>query len=170
VVGRALWPWCATLDGSTAERDASTRPDRVARPDETPAPARVRRRRRRHRGPQHGHLPRHGGQAHVRLGSGDRAANRTEGIGALFGYLTGLSTGVGYGVAYGLLRRRTGRLPLAVSGTALTAAVMTASNGPMAATGLTDPRTWGVEGWLADLVPHLAYGFAAAAVYDALAE
>ena len=110
------------------------------------------------------------GQAHVRLGSGDRAANRTEGIGALFGYLTGLSTGVGYGVAYGLLRRRTGRLPLAVSGTALTAAVMTASNGPMAATGLTDPRTWGVEGWLADLVPHLAYGFAAAAVYDALAE
>jgi hypothetical protein len=41
---------------------------------------------------------------------------------------------------------------------------------PMTLTGLTDPRTWGASGWLADLVPHLAYGFVAAAVYEALAD
>jgi len=38
----------------------------------------------------------------------------------------------------------------------------------MAALGVTDPRRWDAADWLSDLVPHLAYGFAAAFVYRAL--
>jgi hypothetical protein len=28
----------------------------------------------------------------------------------------------------------------------------------MAATGLTDPRSWSLADWLSDAVPHVAYG------------
>jgi hypothetical protein len=38
----------------------------------------------------------------------------------------------------------------------------------MTAQGLTDPREWGLEGWLADVVPHAAYGLAAAAALRAV--
>jgi hypothetical protein len=34
----------------------------------------------------------------------------------------------------------------------------------MAALGVTDPRKWSLEEWLADLLPHLGYGAATAAV------
>jgi hypothetical protein len=30
---------------------------------------------------------------------------------------------------------------------------------------VTDPRTWGAAGWVSDLLPHLAYGLAAATAY-----
>ena len=36
--------------------------------------------------------------------------------------------------------------------------------GKMART--TDPTTWGVSGWLSDLVPHMAYGMVAAATLE----
>jgi hypothetical protein len=45
---------------------------------------------------------------------------------------------------------------------------MAASMLPMTALGLTDPRRWGVEGWLSDVVPHAAYGLATAAALRAL--
>jgi len=37
---------------------------------------------------------------------------------------------------------------------------------PMVASGLTDPRSWGVAGWLSDIVPHIAYGYATAATVE----
>jgi hypothetical protein len=45
---------------------------------------------------------------------------------------------------------------------------MAAANGPMVAQGLTDPRTWGVAGWVSDVVPHVAYGLATAVTYRAV--
>lgn len=103
-------------------------------------------------------------QAGVPLGDGGRAENRKQGLGALLGYLSGVAIGVTYGLV-----RSVARPPLRVAGPALGVAAMVATSGPMTVTGLTDPRTWGLAGWVSDIVPHLAYGYAAAATYGALA-
>jgi hypothetical protein len=44
---------------------------------------------------------------------------------------------------------------------------MAGSDLPMTALGLTDPREWDAASWASDVVPHLAYGMAAAAAYQA---
>jgi hypothetical protein len=99
--------------------------------------------------------------AHVRLGEGEKAQNRKSGLGPLLGY----ATGVGVAVAYAYLVR--GRnLPWPVEAAALTAMAMVAANAPMTVTGVTDPRRWSAAEWASDVVPHLAYGAAAAAVYE----
>jgi xanthosine utilization system XapX-like protein len=92
----------------------------------------------------------------------ERARNRRSAVGALMGY----GTGLGVGAAYGLLRPRFGRLPRPVAGAAVGLAAMAASDVPMAALGVSDPRTWSRADWAADLVPHLAYGLATAAAHD----
>jgi hypothetical protein len=94
---------------------------------------------------------------HVDLGTGEQAEHRREGLGTLLGYATGLGTAVAYAALGGH------RLPRPVSALALGALAMVASNAPMAALGVTDPRTWSRADWLSDAVPHLAYGIAAAA-------
>ena len=99
------------------------------------------------------------GKVGIPLGSADARANRAEALGALLGY----ATGVGVGAAYGLLGPR-GRLGAVLAG----AGALLAANGPMVAGGYTDPRSWGVSGWVSDLVPHAAYGLVTAATYDAL--
>ena len=78
--------------------------------------------------------------------------------------------GLGAGAAYGLLRSRlpAPRRPWAVT-TGLGLAAMAASDLPIIALGVSDPRTWGAAGWVSDLLPHLAYGLATATVYEALA-
>jgi hypothetical protein len=88
------------------------------------------------------------------------AANRRAGLGALLGILTGVGVGVGYSV----LRRLTGREqpPGLLEGVALGGLAMVASNAPMTVMGVTDPRTWSATDWVADVVPHLGYGLAAA--------
>jgi hypothetical protein len=43
---------------------------------------------------------------------------------------------------------------------------MVLANGPMVTLGLTDPRTWGLSGWVSDIVPHAAYGIASVRVLD----
>jgi hypothetical protein len=103
----------------------------------------------------------------VGLGLGDdkdTAANRTSGLGALLGY----ATGVGVGVAYGALRASV-RVPRPLAAFGLGVAAMAGSDIPLVALGLTDPREWGAAGWAADIVPHLVYGFFAAAAYDGFA-
>jgi hypothetical protein len=97
--------------------------------------------------------------AHVGLGA--KAENRKQGLGPLLGY----ATGVGVGVAYAYLMRGR-RLPWPVSAAALTAMAMVAANVPLTATGVTNPRRWSAADWASDVVPHMAYGAAAAAVYD----
>lgn len=92
----------------------------------------------------------------------DAASNRRSALGALVGIAAGLSTGA----VYGLLRPRLGRAPLGLLGTGAGVLANVATTGPMAALGITDPRTWPADSWVSDLIPHLAYGFATAAVWD----
>ena len=97
-------------------------------------------------------------------GGQDERPNRLSGLGAL----TGIAAGVGVGAAYGLVRARGWRPGVLVGTVATTLAVEVAGNGPMAALGVTDPRTWPASSWAADLGPHLAYGAVTAAVMSAL--
>ncbi len=101
------------------------------------------------------------GRAHVTVpGDGDVRQNRVAGLGPL----TGIAAGLGVGVLLGLARA-VGRRP----GTATaTAAALLAGNAPMTLLGVTDPRTWPVSSWVADVVPHVAYGAVTAAVLEQL--
>lgn len=92
----------------------------------------------------------------------DEAGNRRSALGALLGIAAGLGTGA----LYGLVRPRLGRVPLALLGTGAGLAANVGTTGPMAALGVTDVRTWPADSWVSDLVPHLAYGFATAAVWE----
>ena len=95
----------------------------------------------------------------------EAAANRREGLGALLG----IATGLGVGAVYGLVRSRLGRdvpLPLLALGAGLLANV--GSVAPIAAMGVSDPRTWSAADWISDLVPHLAYGAVIALVFERL--
>lgn len=94
----------------------------------------------------------------------DMVKNRESGIGALMGYSDGLIAGT----LYGMLRPAIRDVPTPISGVALGIVVMAMTDGPMAAMKLTDPRQWGLSGWLSDLIPHLAYGMATAWVVDAM--
>jgi hypothetical protein len=98
------------------------------------------------------------------LGDEPRASHRRTGLGALFGY----ATGIGLGATYGLVRSRLGRVSIPMAGTALGAVAMVGANAPAVRMGFTSPRRWGTSGWLADLVPHAAFGLATAAAYERL--
>ncbi|NIJ09968.1 hypothetical protein FHU38_000312 [Saccharomonospora amisosensis] len=96
-------------------------------------------------------------------GDEDKQESRKSGLGAMLGMVTGTTVGVGYGV----LRELGWRPPRLAGGTVAGIAAMIGSSAPMTVLGITDPRTWGVSDWLSDVVPHLAYGFVAAATYEA---
>jgi hypothetical protein len=93
------------------------------------------------------------------------APERTEGLSALLGYADGFGTGV----LFGVLRPRMRGVPWYVAGVALGAFTMILSEGTATAMGKTDPRTWGVSGWVSDIVPRALYGCVTCLVYDALA-
>jgi hypothetical protein len=92
-------------------------------------------------------------------GDEETRQNRVSGLGPLMGLLTGTSTG---SVA-GALRALGVRLPLPVGAALVGAGAMIGANAPLVRMGLTDPREWGVSGWLSDLAPHVAYGLVTAA-------
>jgi hypothetical protein len=92
--------------------------------------------------------------------------NRRQAVGALLGFVTGL----GVGALYGLIRPSVRSVPLAVTGAVAGLAAMAGSDVPATALGATDPKTWKPMDWLADLVPHVAYGMATALAFDALAD
>lgn len=94
----------------------------------------------------------------------DAAANRRSGLGALLGIAAGLGTGA----LYGALRPRLGHMPLVVSGAVAGLLANLGTTGPMGVLGVTDPRRWPTSSWISDLVPHLAYGLATAAVLEEL--
>ncbi|NJP34000.1 hypothetical protein [Micromonospora thermarum] len=100
---------------------------------------------------------------HVDLGPEDRAANRRSGLGPLLGYGLGLTAGIGFAL---LARGR--RMPLPLASGVLGGGVMTMSDGSLTALGITDPRTWSRTDWLSDIIPHLAFGVAAAATWNRL--
>ena len=93
-------------------------------------------------------------------GSGDVLAARLSGLGALTGYTAGIGIGVILGLAYGLGWRPS----LAAATLAATAFALIGTNGPMIVLGVTDPRTWGLVGWISDLIPHFGYGVVTALI------
>ncbi len=84
------------------------------------------------------------------------------------GALTGIASGVGVGAALGLVRGLGWRPGPVVSAVVATLGALVGTNGPMTALGVTDPRTWPLESWVSDVVPHLGYGAVTAAVLDGL--
>ncbi len=68
---------------------------------------------------------------------------------------------------YGLLYPRLRRMSLPVMGVVLGAAAMLATDAPAVGVGATRPSEWGAAGWLADIVPHLAYGVLTVLSFDA---
>jgi hypothetical protein len=86
--------------------------------------------------------------------TGERGQNRVAGLGAF----AGIATGVGVGAVLGLARELGWRPGHLAGGLLTTGVVLVAANGPMVALGITDPRTWSAADWVADLVPHVAYG------------
>jgi hypothetical protein len=93
-------------------------------------------------------------------GTGDSLANRLLGLGALTGYAAGIGMGLVLGLAYALGWRP--GLPVATL--VATAIALIGTNGPMTLLGVTDPRTWGVVGWISDVIPHFGYGLVTALV------
>lgn len=105
--------------------------------------------------------------AHVDLSpNGDEAVaeHRATGLGALAGYAAGIGVGALYGAVRNVLPGR--KLPLLAVGVG--GAAMAAGDVPSIVSGATDPRKWGATGWLADIVPHLAYGAVTVAALDRL--
>jgi hypothetical protein len=97
-------------------------------------------------------------------GKGREKDSRREALGALAGIANGLGTGVLASAA-----RSAGVRFSAPVGAVLTgAAAMAATDVPIAALGVSDPRTWTPADWAADAVPHLAYGAAVQAVLGAV--
>jgi hypothetical protein len=93
-------------------------------------------------------------------GSGELLANRISGLGALTGYAAGIGMGLVLGVAYAL-----GWRPGLLVGTLVaTVLALVGTNGPMTVLGVTDPRTWGLVGWISDVLPHFGYGMVTALV------
>lgn len=93
-----------------------------------------------------------------------QAHHRQQGLGALMGY----GAGLGVGALYGLLHLGVDQVPVPVAAVALGAAAMAAGDLPPISLGVTDPKEWGTSGWLADIVPHLLYGLAAAVTFETL--
>ncbi|HEY0380658.1 MAG TPA: hypothetical protein VGC72_00420 [Candidatus Elarobacter sp.] len=96
----------------------------------------------------------------------DATQHRRSGIGALLGY----ADGVGVGIAYGALRPAMRGVPVLLAAVVAGAAAMAVSDVSIAASGASDPRTWGAADWAADAIPHLVYGLALALSFDALHE
>ena len=97
-------------------------------------------------------------------GDQDTRTNRLAGLAPL----AGIGAGVGVGAALGLARWLGWRPDPVTGAIVATLGALVVGNGPMTVLGVTDPRTWAVKDWAADIVPHLAYGAVTAAVLDRL--
>jgi uncharacterized membrane protein len=84
------------------------------------------------------------------------------------GALAGIGTGLGVGVLASAARSAGARFSGPAGAVVTGAVAMAATDGPAAALGVTDPRTWTGADWLADAVPHLAYGAAVQGVVAAV--
>ena len=95
-------------------------------------------------------------------GSEEQAENRTQGLGALMGYVTGL----GIGAVYGLVRPHARGVPLPLAAVAVGLGAMAATDTATTLLGNADPTEWSAKSWAMDVIPHLAYGAATVAAYD----
>jgi hypothetical protein len=92
--------------------------------------------------------------------------NRRMGLAALIGYADGFSVGA----LYGAVRPSIRNVPWFWAGLGLAALTLVLSEGTATAMKQTDPREWGVSGWIADIVPRCLYGWVTATTYDRLLE
>ncbi len=97
-------------------------------------------------------------------GEGDTRDNRVSSLGAL----TGIASGIGIGAALGLARGLGWRPGPSAGVIAATLGALVGTNGPMTVLGVTDPRTWPLNAWVSDVVPHLGYGAVTAGVLAGL--
>ncbi|HEY0240351.1 MAG TPA: hypothetical protein VGC37_17085 [Friedmanniella sp.] len=93
-------------------------------------------------------------------GDDDTRQNRLQGLGPLSGIAVGVSVGAMAGLVDHLLGRGGRQLPTPVAVLAISAAAMALSDVPLKVFGISDPKTWAAKDWVADVVPHLAYGTA----------
>lgn len=93
-------------------------------------------------------------------GQASQQQNRLEGMGPL----AGIATGVGVGAVQAVAHRYGPRIPFLAAAAGAGLAAMLASNIPLAVTGVSDVRKWGVAGWLSDAAPHFAYGLTTSAI------
>jgi hypothetical protein len=82
----------------------------------------------------------------------------------LLGYVNGLGTGL----AYGLLRSRFDEVPIPLASISVGLTAMAASDVPLIALRVSNPKTWGVSGWLSEVIPHLIYGLVTVTTYEVL--
>lgn len=94
---------------------------------------------------------------------GERDSRRTA-----LGALAGIGNGLGVGVLASLARSAGVRMPGPIGAVVTGAASMAATDVPLAALSVSDPRSWAAADWAADAVPHLAYGVAVQAVISAV--
>ncbi len=97
------------------------------------------------------------------LGSGKRAGNRRSALGALMGYATGIAIGMVWAAGMDDAPMPPTLAPIVLGGLA-----MAAGDLPAVMLAGSDPRDWGVTGWIADAAPHLVYGLVTSTVFDAL--
>lgn len=93
-------------------------------------------------------------------GDDERRTNRLQGLGPLIG----VATGVVAGGTTAMLQRWRPQMGFPMTALLGGATAFLGANAPMTALGMTDPTEWTASAWLEDIVPHLAYGLAAAAV------
>jgi hypothetical protein len=97
-------------------------------------------------------------------GADEHRQNRLAGLGPL----SGIATGLAVGAVGGLLRNLGVRLPAVLGSALLGGAAMIASDLPLAKLGVSHPSQWSARSWLADAIPHLAYGMTTHGVLAAL--
>ncbi len=99
-------------------------------------------------------------------GEGEERQNRVDGLAPLLG----LATGVGVGVLLGAARAVGWRPRPWTEVLVASAVALVGANAPMTALGISDPRSWSAPDWVADVIPHLAYGIVAAGTLHAMAD
>lgn len=93
-------------------------------------------------------------------GDDDTRENRLQGLGPLSGIGVGVVVGAGAGFVEHLVHRAGREVPAPLAVLLLSATAMALSDVPLKILGVSDPATWAAKDWLADVVPHLAYGAA----------
>ncbi|MCL2734835.1 MAG: hypothetical protein FWE15_33080 [Actinomycetia bacterium] len=96
-------------------------------------------------------------------GDGSQKQNRLAGLGPL----SGIAVGIGVGVVVGAAAAAGARPPWWAQAPLAGLLAMAAADVPLAALGISDPRTWSATDWISDAVPHLAYGLATTAALPA---
>ncbi len=69
-----------------------------------------------------------------------------------------------------MLRSQLDEIPIPLAAILVGLTAMAASDVPLVALRVSNPKTWGISGWLADAIPHLVYGIVTVATYEAISE